>query len=50
MVEVYKVIVIKNILKYSSCFNTSKVKESLLEARQGGVYILASGGKGKQGL
>ena len=38
---------IKNVLKYSSYFNTGKVKENLLEARQGGVYILASGGKGK---
>ena len=36
---------IKNILKYSGCFNTSKVKESLLEAGQGGVYILATRGK-----
>ena len=38
---------IKNVLKYSGCFNTSNSKESVLEAKQGGVYILASKGKGK---
>ena len=38
---------IKNVLKYSGYFNTSNGKESGLEAGQGGVYILASRGKGK---
>jgi len=36
---------IKNLLKYSSCFNTGNVKESLSEARQRRVYILAAGRK-----
>ena len=36
---------IKNLKKYPNYFNTNKVKESLLETRQGGVYILAIRGK-----
>ena len=41
---------IKNVLKYPGYFNSGKVKESLLETRQGGIYILASRGKSNQGL
>ena len=36
---------IKNILKYPGYLNSSNVKESLSETKQGGVYILAARGK-----